>query len=921
MSQTIDDVFGDYNTAGVPASGDKKPSKPAIRALLKQIQNSGGLAITRNTYTALAAVTPPTEFYMGVVLDDSDVTKNGYYSRVSAAWVRERGFPDTFARLTLSGSGTAQTATVSAGVNPADIEVFFARVITPNTGPMTLSVAGATSRAVVNIAGNALSAGEWTGGVMFFLNDSNQYQLINDAGAALSAATSASGAAASLASFNLRYIGAYASNTAATTAAGTPTVGQLYWNTATNELRSWNGSAWGEARGGITWLGNYSGATAYVLDDAVLYNGSTWRSLGATTGNTPPTLPTTSNAYWELLARQGIDGAGTVASVVAGTGIDVDVTDPTAPVVSLDPDALVPPRGHLAGLTLTNNAVDTEHDLDIAVGEASSDATTAMRMILSTGITKRFDATFVAGTGNGGFASGEAIPTSGTIHIWLIAKADGTVDVFANNHASSGLSPALPATFTHKRRIASWTTDASANLDQIVQNGNFFGRKSPANSINVTDPGTAAVLRALSVPLGIRVMARLSIYVEESTAPGNNGVLVSDPAATDVAPSLAAFSIYGSILGSGVASGTLDVMTDTSAQVRVRQSRSNANIAMRGTTIGWFDPLDRSFAGGSTSTAGMPSVFDYGAAGDGVTDDSAAFTACQVANPTFRVPKATYALNSPVTILTGKTWICENATFVHDDPTEKILQTTETGNWSILGKLTLVGLGTDAASATDDGEIGLYIDSAQNYRVESLRVDQFDGRGVMVTGAVSGTYHGDAGVFQHLSGTANWLALDVPAVSGGGSQYTIFNNLQLVGNRQAARITAGNCSLGGGNIVMNEYGLELSDGPNDGHGTATALHINHNVQWNIYASDVLLGFTFIGCHVFGDSASLGKIILTDCAGINFDGGTFDCAVENNGATYMNVLRNGFFPGTYFSVGGTHPAKIAVSGYTPTAVWV
>lgn len=88
---------------------------------------------------------------------------------------------------------------------------------------------------------------------------------------------------------------------------------------------------------GITWKGTYSGATAYVLNDGALYNGSSWRALQATTGNTPPTLPTESNAYWELLARQGIDGAGTVNSVVAGDGIRVDSSDPTAPIVSADP--------------------------------------------------------------------------------------------------------------------------------------------------------------------------------------------------------------------------------------------------------------------------------------------------------------------------------------------------------------------------------------------------------------------------------------------------------------------------------------------------------------------------------------------------------------------------------------------------------
>lgn len=81
--------------------------------------------------------------------------------------------------------------------------------------------------------------------------------------------------------------------------------------------------------------GSYSGGTTYAKGDVVLNNGSSWVALQATTGNAPPTLPTTSNAYWQLFARQGIDGAGTVSSVVGGTGIVVDNTDPTAPVVSI----------------------------------------------------------------------------------------------------------------------------------------------------------------------------------------------------------------------------------------------------------------------------------------------------------------------------------------------------------------------------------------------------------------------------------------------------------------------------------------------------------------------------------------------------------------------------------------------------------
>lgn len=87
------------------------------------------------------------------------------------------------------------------------------------------------------------------------------------------------------------------------------------------------GATWGSlaTRGatGLTGMnprGTYSAGTAYVATDAVLYNGSTFVALQATTGNAPPTLPTTSNAYWQLVAIKGIDGTGT-GDVVGPAGV------------------------------------------------------------------------------------------------------------------------------------------------------------------------------------------------------------------------------------------------------------------------------------------------------------------------------------------------------------------------------------------------------------------------------------------------------------------------------------------------------------------------------------------------------------------------------------------------------------------------
>ncbi|GEM_PF-3511889 len=190
-SNDIDDVLRDNVIKNDPHSGVHWPDKAEMRAMLKAIRDSGGKAVTKRTLAALNAVTPPDENFMGVVLNDPNPANNGYYSRSGGAWVFGRGFPDTFARVALSGSGSAQTGEVSPGVSPAIVDMFYAFVQTDNDGPLTLSIGGEPARAVLNLAGNPLSAGEWTKTVVFTINEDGQYQLIIDAGAAAAAAQSA----------------------------------------------------------------------------------------------------------------------------------------------------------------------------------------------------------------------------------------------------------------------------------------------------------------------------------------------------------------------------------------------------------------------------------------------------------------------------------------------------------------------------------------------------------------------------------------------------------------------------------------------------------------------------------------------------------------------------------------------------------
>ena len=88
----------------------------------------------------------------------------------------------------------------------------------------------------------------------------------------------------------------------------------------------------GPAGRGYTWHGAFDPAHAYVVDDTVSYNGSSYVCILAGTGHPPDTSP----AYWNLMAQKGADGASGLvsrsttswisSSLSTGTSEDIDIS-------------------------------------------------------------------------------------------------------------------------------------------------------------------------------------------------------------------------------------------------------------------------------------------------------------------------------------------------------------------------------------------------------------------------------------------------------------------------------------------------------------------------------------------------------------------------------------------------------------------
>ncbi|WP_217595312.1 hypothetical protein [Cohnella sp. GbtcB17] len=82
----------------------------------------------------------------------------------------------------------------------------------------------------------------------------------------------------------------------------------------------------------VVYKGSYNSTTAYVRNNSVEYNGSSYTCIASSTGNLP-----TNTDYWVMSARKGADGTGSMIEVKSTSG-DLLVSNPTTSAdISLNP--------------------------------------------------------------------------------------------------------------------------------------------------------------------------------------------------------------------------------------------------------------------------------------------------------------------------------------------------------------------------------------------------------------------------------------------------------------------------------------------------------------------------------------------------------------------------------------------------------
>lgn len=253
------------------------------------------------------------------------------------------------------------------------------------------------------------------------------------------------------------------------------------------------------------------------------------------------------------------------------------------------------PRGYIDGCTLSNNGSDTTNDINIAAG-VCRDSTNTVNINVAAMTGKQLDANWVAGGSAGMRNSGVSI-SDATWHIFAVAKADGTQDIFADSTASqsSALTNLQGQTggsgYIYIRRIGSIIRESST-IVQFIQDGDTFYRSNIAGDIGATDPGTSAVTRTLSVPSGLAVDVLVYAAVKNAGSGGQAYCLLTALTAPDTTPSdsITMNATAATATGGAVSAGfAARVRTNTSRQIRSRVSYSDGNVTLVINTYGWVD--------------------------------------------------------------------------------------------------------------------------------------------------------------------------------------------------------------------------------------------------------------------------------------------------------------------------------------------
>lgn len=355
---------------------------------------------------------------------------------------------------------------------------------------------------------------------------------------------------------------------------------------------------------GTTKLTNVQGANTITAEGAgELIDGQIYIFQAVADNSDTVTLNIGSTGDYKIVLFPGVNITSGAIKEDQQVAVVWDEDNTEYQLISRSFQLSVYPANYISGgLVTIDSDGDTDHDVDISALKARNDDDD-LNLIVAASAARACDTLWAEGGAglmaeNGTTGSPIALPTSGTVHFFVISEdADPSNQDFCCDTDPYGgnIGTASSATegWTVERRVASLTTDSSANLIEVdsyeLASGLVkYDLQVAVSDYSATAPGNSAVLRAVSVPSGILVDVIHAFSLLQGAADAAGDGIVTSPKVTNVIPTSALHDVS---TPSGAARDTSTKLTTTnlSRQIRTRINNSSATVTVAGTTFGWLD--------------------------------------------------------------------------------------------------------------------------------------------------------------------------------------------------------------------------------------------------------------------------------------------------------------------------------------------
>lgn len=288
--------------------------------------------------------------------------------------------------------------------------------------------------------------------------------------------------------------------------------------------------------------------------------------------------------------------------------------------------------------------------------------------------------------------------------------------------------------------------------------------------------------------------------------------------------------------------------------------------------------------------ADFVNILDYGAVGNGSTDDTAALTSALATGKDVFIPKGKTVTitgttgNGTTTFAAVQMQTAQRLFGEGYGSALKVIadgRGIELNDRSIIENLRIIGAGKTAGLTKN---CGITVKNKLYWTIRNLWLEQFAGDAVI---------NGGGAVFvQGLTGAGangkdgSWIYDCTFADNKGGlnfdelGEYVTVDRCAFLRNTTGFECRAGNTKFNNIQASLNTVGARFEDGSNNGHCVMSNSTLNHNTT-NLVVNNLSIGYKFVGVMLYA-----GHVSLTNCSHVYFIGGDL-----TGGASYNLTLTN------------------------------